>query len=54
MTHVLAPILPHLAEEIHWARRGGDAHAPPGEGPSFFMQRWEPLVRCPMRVVLGV
>jgi isoleucyl-tRNA synthetase len=44
MTHVLAPVLPHLAEEIHWTRQG--ARAPRGDGPSFFAQRWTPLVRA--------
>ncbi|KAH7882347.1 tRNA synthetases class I-domain-containing protein [Phlebopus sp. FC_14] len=39
MTSVLAPVLPHLAEEIH-AQREDDAA---GVGQSFFTKKWEPL-----------
>lgn len=38
MTSVLAPVLPHLAEEIH-AQCTNDPRL------SFFMQKWIPLVR---------
>ena len=38
MTRVLAPVLPHLAEEIHETLHGADA-------PSVFATQWAPLVR---------
>ena len=38
MTKVLAPVLPHLAEEIHQTLYGADA-------PSVFTTPWTPLVR---------
>ncbi|KZS97143.1 isoleucyl-tRNA synthetase [Sistotremastrum niveocremeum HHB9708] len=38
MTHVLAPILPHLAEEIHESR---NVHSP--SDLSFFSQEWKPM-----------
>lgn len=39
----MAPIIPHLAEEIHHAyeNEGQD----PSAGSSVFMKKWEPLVR---------
>ena len=37
MTQVLAPVLPHLAEEIHATLHGLDA-------PSVFTSPWTPLV----------
>ena len=37
MTRVLAPVLPHLAEEIHETLHGADA-------PSVFATQWAPLV----------
>jgi isoleucyl-tRNA synthetase len=37
MTSVLAPVLPHLAEEIHDSYKS--------DGSSFFMTPWTPLVR---------
>ena len=38
MTRVLAPVLPHLAEEIHQTLHGAEA-------PSVFATQWVPLVR---------
>ena len=38
MTRVLAPVLPHLAEEIHQTLHGAEA-------PSVFATQWIPLVR---------
>ncbi|KAA1476621.1 isoleucyl-tRNA synthetase [Dentipellis sp. KUC8613] len=41
ITHVMAPVLPHLAEEIHHtAVNGGDDKA---SGTSVFMKTWKPL-----------
>lgn len=38
MTSILAPVLPHLAEEIH-------AHYAEDTELSFFTKKWVPLVR---------
>ena len=40
---MLAPIVPHLAEEIFYYRNG--AQKEKSEGPSVFTSRWIPLVR---------
>lgn len=40
MTMVVAPILPHLAEEIHATWKG------PHSGLSVFTRGWQPLVRA--------
>ena len=42
MTHVMAPILPHLAEEIHHALENEGQEL--ANGSSVFMKKWEPLV----------
>ncbi|KAI0053136.1 isoleucyl-tRNA synthetase [Auriscalpium vulgare] len=39
IVHVMAPILPHLAEEVHAARAGNDL----ATGPSVFSEVWTPL-----------
>ncbi|TFY83159.1 hypothetical protein EWM64_g848 [Hericium alpestre] len=43
MTRVMAPVLPHLAEEIHHTLQGYEDLA---MGSSVFAKKWEPLV-CP-------
>ena len=43
ITCVLAPILPHLAEDLHWYRHGATCDPTPEEVhsmPSFFQQGW--------------
>ena len=43
MTCILAPVLPHLAEDIHWYRHGATCDPTPEEVhsmPSFFQQGW--------------
>ena len=43
LTSLLAPILPHLAEDIHWYRDGRTADPAPGETvSSVFTQGWQP------------
>lgn len=41
--YMLAPITPHLAEEIFYYRNG--AQTEKSEGPSVFSEPWRPLVR---------
>ena len=46
ITCVLAPILPHLAEDLHWYRHGATCDPTPEEvhsKPSFFQQGWHPV-----------
>ena len=44
-THVLAPMAPHLAEEIHHFAKGATSDpAPTAVGDSFFRQLWIPVV----------
>ena len=43
MTNILAPILPHLAEDIHWYRGGATSDPTPEQAacmPSFFQLGW--------------
>lgn len=65
MTCALAPILPHLAEEIAWYRSGATSDPTPEEAaqvPSFFQQGWHtvddiwhrPHVAQTMRRILDV
>ncbi|PKI85570.1 Ism1p [Malassezia vespertilionis] len=46
MTCILAPILPHLAEDIHWYRSGAERDPTEAQAlhmPSFFQQGWTPI-----------
>jgi len=43
MTHVMAPVVPHLAEEIHHSLEGGQGDK--SAGLSVFTKAWQPLVR---------
>jgi isoleucyl-tRNA synthetase len=48
-TSIMAPVLPHLAEEInHHYNGGGDDISC---YPSFFTTKWIPLVRIPMSTI---
>jgi hypothetical protein len=42
MTNVMGPILPHLAEEIHFTRQGGQDRE---SGLSVFTKPWTDMVR---------
>jgi hypothetical protein len=42
MTSVMGPILPHLAEEIHFTRQGGQDRE---SGLSVFTKPWTDMVR---------
>lgn len=45
MTSIIAPIAPHLAEEVYYTCQG--AKGSKGEGLSAFTQPWETMVRKP-------
>ena len=42
----MAPVLPHLAEEVHHYYSGGGDDV--SKYPSIFTRKWEPLVRAPL------
>lgn len=65
MTCLFAPILPHLAEEVHWYRQGAVKDPTPDESasmPSVFQDGWhqvpvqwhDPALEADMRAILQI